>query len=154
MYSKTGKGILITAVVAKVRKLDVLDIKLDYLRNNVDLSDDFEYNAIEVKMATLNYANMWSFSTEREQWYDNIFLVCMDKHQPWKTIEEIYIIPSDVAYKVKSITIYKGSQRSIYSTFKIDPKPYNDAYHSLMEFLKDKKYLCIEDIKKWLNDGK
>jgi len=36
----------------------------------------------------------------------------------------------------------------------MDTGIYKDAYQDLMEFLKDKRFFTIEDIKKWLKVGK
>lgn len=37
-----------------------------------------------------------------------------------------------------------------YPKYRIDEGPYSDTYQNIMEYLRDKKYFGIEDIKKWL----
>ena len=44
-----------------------------------------------------------------------------------------------------------GSRNSIYEKYKIDERPYNDAYHNLMKYLGGREYFGIEDLIKWLS---
>jgi len=92
----------------------------------------------------------WKIDTRRK--IDCDTYVCLGHTSDRIDIESVWIIPNEEnIYNRKDIKIWKTSERiSKYDKFKTDPKPYNDAYHSLMEFLKDKKYFGIEDIKKWL----
>lgn len=53
-------------------------------------------------------------------------------------------------YGSQNVTIYGNSKSSKWKKFRIDEKPYNDVYHSLMSHLKDKKFFGIVDIKEWL----
>lgn len=145
--SPSGKGLIGEAIAAKVRGLKILTLESNNFRNDVDLSLDSEYRKIEVKVAVLGN-NSWQFNTIRWQVYDNLLLVCIDRER--KNVKRTYIIPSEDTCSISSITIYAHAELSKWEKYRIDERSYNDAYHCLMEFLKDKKYFGIEDIKKWL----
>ena len=51
----------------------------------------------------------------------------------WKDVDRIYIIPESEAKEGTSITISKNPYRGIpwYEKYRVDEKPYNEAYHSL-----------------------
>lgn len=95
----------------------------------------------------------WHFNValDQEKNFDNLITYCADRYM--KNLERVYIIPGKEVKKRTTITIYKSpspSQHTWYEQHIVDVKPYNDAFHSLMEFLKDKEYLDIKDIKEWL----
>ena len=152
--SETGKGLIGEAVIAKVRKLEIISIKLNNFKSKFDLTRDVEHGMIQSKLRQLYYGD-WITYIGTEHIFDTLFYICISKDM--KDIERIYIIPQTELYGIQTVKIIRNPSSSKilkWDKYNVDPKPYNDAYHSLMEFLKDKKYFGIEDIKKWLNDGK
>ena len=144
-----AKGIIGEAVVAKVRNLEILSIKTDNFNYKFDLSYDRQYGIFQVKFRILlDKWNKWNIRTEISQNYDSLIALCVYK----ENIDRVYIVPKKELHGLTDLAIYKNPSRGVqwYENFLVDEKPYNDAYHNLMEFLKDKKYFGIEDIKKWL----
>ncbi len=154
LCTNCGKGFIGEAIVAKIRKLEILAIKMDNFHPlGYDLSPDIKYNRIQIKLAGL-IEGYWTVRFGMYHEFDNLFVLCTDKDTT--IIKRVYIISEDELYGIgcirlpKDPCIYRGSK---YDKFRIDEEPYNDAYHSLMEFLKDKKYFGIKDIKKWLEEN-
>lgn len=142
-----GFIIISQAVTAKVLKIEDLNIKMNNFNWYIDMEHE-KYRKIDVKSRSLNYG-MWSFSTRKKIDCDTNFCLGFDIYR--ENIASIYIIPNDDVMHNTGITIAKDSSRTPkYDKFKVDPKPYNDAYHSLMSFLKDNVYFGIENIRKWL----
>lgn len=57
-----------------------------------------------------------------------------------KNIERVYIFPKKEIIIRNGVTIYKNPTRAVwYEKYRVDEKPYNDAYHSLLRKDKDKK---------------
>lgn len=155
--SSTGKAIISQAVVCNVLGVEDLNIEMDNFRWAIDLENE-KYGKIDVKGPSLSAITRgpsihyyWRVDTNRKIDCDTYIILGFTFDR--KYIEYVWIIPNDEnMYNVPNIKIWRTIRNvSKYEHFKIDPKPYNDAYHSLMEFLKDKKYFGIEDIKKWLN---
>lgn len=150
-----GKSTITEAVVQKARRCKSYNIDTDNFNSEFDLYLDPEYNIIQVKSATYSHIyGWWSFKGVNVGNADNVFLVCMDNM--WNNVEKMYVVPKETIEKrIKhdsGITIAKNPSRiSQYFEFEISAKPYNDAYHSLIAFLKNRKYFGIEDIKKWLS---
>ncbi len=147
--SSVGKGLIGEAVVVSITDSSNMNIDMNNFRWPYDL-EHIHHKRINVK-GYVPYHDMWIYDTDGKENFDTYFLLGYDENR--KNIESMHIIPNkDWVYNLVKITIVRNSSRvSKYDQFKINPKPYNDAYHSLMEFLKDKKYFGIEDIKKWLN---
>ena len=146
-----GKGFIGEAVVAKIRKLEILAIKMDNFHPlGFDLSPDIKYNRIQVKLASL-IEGYWTIRFGMEHEFDNIFVLCTDKDT--NIIKRVCIIPEDELYGIGGIRlpkdpcIYRGSK---YDKFIIDEKLYNNTFCSLMSYLGNRRYFGIEDIKKWL----
>ena len=147
-----GKGVIGEAIVGKIRKLNVLSITLDNFNLKFDLSSDLEFGIIQVKTRTL-IEGEWEVSHFNDMNFDYVFLICMD--YIWKNIERVYIFPKEEIIARRSITISKNPSRgtwydSLKNGYRIDDKPYNEAYQDIMRFLEDKKYFGVEDIKKWM----
>lgn len=154
--SSTGKAIISQAVVCKVLGAEDLNIKMDNFRWYIDLENE-KYKKIDVKGPSLSVFTRnqfiyyyWRIDTNRKLDCDTYIILGFTFNR--KNITYVWIIPNDEnMYNVSNIKIWRTIRKiSKYEQFKVDPKAYNDAYHSLMEFLKDKKYFGIEDIKKWL----
>ena len=150
IFSNSGKGIIGEMIIAKVRKLEIIAIKMDELRNKIDIEGDPELGIIQVKARTLKNGK-WNVGTYiSEEIFDYVVLVCMDEY--WRNVERIYIIPRQELINRTGFAVVKNPSRPTwYSGYKVDEKPYNDAYHSFLEYLKGRKYFGIEDIKKWLS---
>lgn len=148
--SETGKGLIGESVVAKVRKLEIVAIKSNNFRSKFDLSEDEEYRNIQVKIAAPQYGD-WFASIGRGHNFDTLFGLCMDKIM--KNVKRMYVVPVAELLGVSTIS-FRGhplpSIGSKWDKFRIDEKPYNDTYHSLMLYLNDKKYFGADDISKWL----
>lgn len=146
--SNTAKGLIGEALIAKVRNLEVISIKLDNFRTRFDLSLDSEYDIIQSRLRSPYYGD-WLVSIDREQYFDTLFALCMSNGMT--DIKEIYAIPQK---ELRNTTATRICRNSKWKKFRISEKQYNDAYHSLMSYLKNRKYFGMEDIKKWLEDGK
>lgn len=157
--SSSGKGIIGEVVVAKVRNIDILSIKFNNFTLILDLSFDKEYGNIQVKirMWRLKRKGNWkcgawsSIGFDVAYDFDTLFVICISKDG--NNIDRIYAIPRDELSGITGITIYENtspSRGSKWEKFRIGEKIYNENYHSIMSFLRDKKYFGIEDIKKWM----
>ncbi len=157
ILSTTAKGLLIEATIAKYRGLEILSIKNNNFENKNDLSIDKEYERIESKGASLSYYYyyIWHFEGIGRYNYDNAMLFCMDDNKPWKNIERIYVIGTEHMIGRKNVNIIKFPTRDTWyddprMKFRIDEKPYNKTYHDLMSYIGNKRYIGIEDIRKWI----
>lgn len=143
-------GLIGEAIIAKVRNLEVVSIKLDKFNTTFDLSNDPEFGIIEAKIRNLQKSigsriyEFWVLHIDN-YYFDHLLILCVRYNK--KNIERTYVIPrKDIS--TTSISIFMNDLK--WKKFRIDEKPYNDAYQSLMSFLSDKKYFGIEDIKKWM----
>lgn len=150
IYDSSGFGLIGEAVVAKVRKLDIISIKIDKFNARFDLSNDPEYCIIQVKIRSLQESlgsqiyEFWTLHISNYD-FDHLFVLCVSFDM--KNIERLYIIPRK-EIDTMSLSIYKSGSK--WKKFMVDENPYNRTYQSLMYFLGDKKYFGIEDIKKWM----
>lgn len=149
IYTQNGKGIIGEMIVARVRKVEIVAIKMDGLRNKIDIVDDPEFGIIQVKTKTLKNGK-WSVGNYvNEEIFDHLVLICMDEY--WKIVERIYVIPRRELIDRTGIAIVKNPSRPTwYSCYKIDETCYNDAYQSFLRYLRNRKYFGIKDIKIWL----
>lgn len=161
IYSETGEGLIIEAIVAKVRKLKVLSIELDNFVYKSDISNDLEYGISEIKGPKLDNNGRWVAKIGSEHNFDTLFVVCMDRNRNY--IDRIYIVPESELYGYTYIEIYEdwsgvlrmeGSKFEWIEEFRINDEIrdiYNDCYHNLMFYLKDRETFGIDNIKDWLN---
>jgi hypothetical protein len=110
-----GIGLIGEAVVAKVRKLEIMSIKLDDFTYKFDLSNDNVYGDIQVKLRAFESRLHVHFNHD----FDNLFILCLSKDM----IERVYAIPEKELPNI-GITINKYIY-SIYDRFLIDQKPYS-----------------------------
>lgn len=150
--SEQGMVFIIQAVVAKVNNIEDLNIKMDDYNYHIDMYNDI-YGRINVEYSSFRFPGYdgWMFNSRRNNPrkndnYDTYILLCISKDG--NDVERVRIIPSS---KVRDIwTIGININDRTYYMFAVDPRPYNDIYHSLMEYLKDKEYFGIDDIKQWM----
>lgn len=146
--SKHGKAIIDQAVVSKVLNIDDLNIKMDKFTWYIDMENS-EDGKIDVKGATILYGD-YHFQTERNIESDTYICIGYDKKR--KNIDDVWKIPNEGRIcNITSIkTVKNPSKTSIYNKFKIgDIEIYNDTYHNLLSYLGNRKYIGIDDIKKW-----
>lgn len=92
--------------MAKVRKLEVISIKLDNFNTRYDLSVDPEYDIIQIKTKII-IDGEWHIHFGN-RYFGNLFILCMSRNT--KNIERIYIIPVEYINKkgiADDIHIYK-----------------------------------------------
>ena len=150
-----GKSLIGEATIAKVRGLDILSIKMNNFIYMFDLSPDPEHGIINAKLK-LPYNNNgnWPVNINMEHNYDTLIILCIDVHM--QKVVRVYIVPETDVYGKRSLAIVRNPHPSIgskWEEFRIDEKScslYNNAFQSLMSFLRDKKYFGIDDIKKWM----
>jgi hypothetical protein len=141
------------AVVAKYLNIEDLNIKMDNFEWYIDMENDV-YGKIDVKSGRLTIVNIydaWEFGINRK--IDSHVYFCIGFSRDLKVIDVVYIIPNEGwICNLEMITIHKYPTRgSKYDQFKVDNKPYNDIYQELLRFLKDKKFIGVDDIKEWSN---
>lgn len=156
--SEQGKVVICQAVVAKVCKTEDLNIKTDNYNWHVDMYNS-DYGRINVEYSSFRFGYGWRFNSRRinscktknenkNDNYDTYVLLCISKDG--NDVERVRIIPSS---KVRDIwTIGINMDDRTYYIFAVDPGLYNDAYHSVMRYLKDREYFGIDDIKQWMDD--
>lgn len=155
--SDKGRYIMCQAVVAKTLGIDDLNIKNDNFMWPVDM-EHANYGKIDVKCSSLWYRRdrgMWTYATFRKIECDTYILLGLSPD--YENIEDMRIVPNEGWINgLTTITIVKDSLKTTkYDQFVADPKCYNDVYRELRLYLKNKKFLGIDDIKKWLkiNEG-
>lgn len=131
--SPQAKGDISEAVTCATRGVKNLNIENDNFNSPIDHSRDTEYGIIQSKGAIYNTLNRdWRIDVEneREKEFDNLIAYCMSKDM--KNVERVYIFPKKEVIKRSSIHVYKTPSRSTwYEKYRVDEKPYNDAYHNL-----------------------
>ncbi len=131
-FERPGKTVIGQWIVAKTLGLKDLNIYNNNFREPIDLSSHPVYGNIDVKIATYNHINdQWRFEGIRHN-FDNLFIICMDRYEPWNDVEMVFKVPI-IYINTDSITIIKNlsSRGSKWKNFRIDRKPYNDTYHSV-----------------------
>lgn len=133
--SSHGKGYIFEQITCKARGIDNLNINDDNFNSIIDHSPDPEYGIIQSKGAIYNTSDRsWCIyvESEHEKEFDYIIVHCMDNYT--KNVERVYIFPKKVVIKRSHIRIYKNPSRyTWYEKYRVDEKPYNDAFHNLDE---------------------
>lgn len=145
-------AIISQAVVAKYLKIDDLNIKMNNFEWFIDMEDE-KYGKIDVKSGRLTISRIyevWEFGTKRK--IDCHFYFCIGFSRDLKVIDAVYLIPNEGwICSLDTIMIRKYPTRvSKYDQFRVDQESYNDIYQKLVQFLKGKKLIDIDDIKEWL----
>lgn len=159
--SETGKSVIDQVVVIKTLGGNDLNIDMDKFDYFIDIRHE-KYEAVDAKGAALKsyeYIDTrgdtliyyrWTFPTRRK--VDCNTYICIGYDSKRENIVMVWIIPNDGwICNLSNIDIYKTFRPSKYDQFKVDPKPYNGAYKSLMSYLGDRKFFGIEDVKNWLS---
>jgi hypothetical protein len=137
--SATGKGFIGQQIVANRYGVEDCNLKMNNFRFYVDLSKIAGYGYCEVKTRSFDILQgkyeQWNFDTRREQEYDTLFALCMDRNKPWKDIERVYAIPWEVIVSRNkcNVTISRNSLKRgyWYEEFRIDEKSFNETYHNM-----------------------
>lgn len=133
--SAHGIGFICEQITCKTRGVDNLNILYDNFNTPIDHNRDPELGIIQTKGAIYNASNRdWCIYVKREQEkeFNYMIVICMSKDM--KNVERVYIFPKKEILKRNSIRIYKNSSRgTYYEKYKVDEKPYNDAYHNFDE---------------------
>lgn len=155
--SNLGKAVISQAIVAKVLGIEDLNIKYDNYGWYIDL-EHINHGKIDVKSSSLQDYGRWYWYPTRKnplpgrnkkQILCDTF-VCIGYGNKRTNIDAVLIIPSKYC-DVSTINYNKDSKRgNKYGIFVVDPTSYNDAHHSLMAYLKNKKYFGIGYIKEWM----
>lgn len=145
VYTQVGEGIIGEVAVMKVRNLKNCNIEYNNFNSRFDLFLDPEYDIIQVKTTISRYGD-WNVKFGDENNFDYIFALCLDRRM--RDVERLYAIPEEELYRNKSIKITKNGLK--WRNFRIEEKPYNDAFHGFMSFLNGRNFFGIDDIKKWL----
>ena len=133
--SSSGKGDIFEQIVCKARGVKNLNYENDNFNEPLDHSRDPELGIIQTKGAIYNSINgVWKnngFGIEHKKEFDYIIFLCMDAYM--KNIERAYHFPKKEVKKRTGITITKNPSRGgqWYEKYRVDEKPYNDAYHIL-----------------------
>lgn len=140
-----------------VDRLKNNNLELDNFRAQYDLySIESGPTRFQIKAPSLDKEGKWHINIGMEHNFDILTVVCICGR--FKNIKRAYKIPESELYGEASINIYEdwskvsrgGSVFKWIEKYKIDEKPYDDAYNDAMIFLGDKKYIGIEDIMKWI----
>jgi len=133
-----GKGFIGEQIWCVTRGVKNCNIEADNFNYPFDHSPDSVYGIVQTKISSLGKLYQyfyWVFAKEPfdvkgelKEKYDNIVLICMDID--WNNVERVYIIPYDVIFKLKTISIPRDGD-TWYEQYRVDEKPYNDVYHSM-----------------------
>lgn len=151
--SSTAEGIIGELIVGYVRNIVNHNIVSDNFNSPIDLIDP-ELGRINVKLATLNHIRgKWTFGPRKNTYIDTYIFLGMDEFiNKWKNVYEVWIVPNkgDIV-NICNTSIYRYPSRpSKYDICKTNIEHYNDAYQKLRIYLKDRKWIGIDDVKKWL----
>lgn len=133
----TAKGLLFETITCEARNRKNLNIEYNNFRTPIDHDRDPELGILQSKGAIYNsvyrsWHNIWNSESEKRKEFDNLIFYCMSKDR--KNIERVYIFPKKEIITRSGITIQKNPIRTVwYEKYRADEKPYNDAYHSLLE---------------------
>ena len=155
--SSKGKTIVSQAVVMKVLGISSIayyniNEKFPWL---VDIVH-YGYGRINVKysiVTVIGRGEGYKFLTDRKTTKcDTHLFLGFDKD--WKNIDDAFVVPNKGWIKdIGTACICKNADGSKYDEFKIDVKPYNDAYHDFISFIGGNGSVGVNDIKDWLRCG-
>lgn len=123
-------------IVIKTRKL--MNCRLKFARSTpkfLDISDP-EYGIIRTKFRTSYYGD-YKVPIGEDRNFDTLIVLGLNKEK--KIIEKVFAIPKEYIEKKKFITITKTGQAC--TKYKIDAKPYNNAYMGVQ----NGSYSILED---------
>lgn len=116
----------------------------------------YGYGRINIKYSILTGTGRtegYKFCTDRKTVKcDAHFFLGFDRY--WENIDTVFVVPNNGWIKdIGTACICKNADDSKYKEFRIDAKPYNDAYHDFMSFIVDSPTVGVSDIKDWLRRG-
>lgn len=133
-YSSKAKGDILEEVTCKVHGVKNLNIEDNNFTSSLDHSRDPKYGILQTKGAIYDpNRKSWHnrVNNEHGKDFDNIIFYCISRNM--KNIDRIYIIPWEEIYIRKNIEIIEEpSKGGWYEEYRIDEKPYNDAYHKIL----------------------
>ena len=103
--STVGKGFIGEMIIAKYLGLKNCNLELDNFNARFDISPDSGYKRIQVKTPSL-IGGKWKATIGKTHNFDTVFIVCMDKNEPWKDIKRMYIVPEEELHNDIQIDIY------------------------------------------------
>lgn len=144
-----GKGYIGEFVLAKVRGLENINVATDNYHSKFDLRD-MEYGLVQSKFRVLN-SGKWVVRLGMDHNFDTIIALCLSEDMTM--VERVYLIPEGETYGLTNLTFYKDTPRRLskWEKFRIDERPYDDTYKSIMYYLKDRHRFSISDLIQWLN---
>jgi hypothetical protein len=155
-YSTDGQGIIGEAVVQAVDRLENRNLESDNFRAEYDLYNPEYKTRFQVKTPSLDKDKKWHINLGMEHNFDILIIICING----RCVGGVYKVlgSEQELYGETYINIYEdwsnvskgGSRFAWVEKYKIVERSYNEAFNSLMTFLGDKKYIGVEDIKKWL----
>lgn len=148
--TNNGLGIIVEYVICAERNIRNNNVIVDNFTSKIDLTIDEEYGIIQSRSAVISYGE-WRPGPFDNINFDNAFICCIDKWR--KNIERVYVIPKELLFTKKSLVFYKKPSKNVWydnGDYRIDEKPYNDAYKNLMNYIKNKELFSIDDLEKWL----
>lgn len=122
-----GKGSVGDIIISKILEIPVCSIYAGDLKLPFGLIHGF-YGIVGVKIAKSNKGR-WDFYSNGRMSADTYFYLGFSKD--YKNIEIVYIVPSEeLRHSNGRLCAYKNSMK--YLKYKVDEKPYNDIYHSII----------------------
>lgn len=123
----TSNGFIGDTVISKILEIPACSIYLGDLRLPFGLIHGY-YGIVGVKVVKSNKGR-WDFYSNGKICADTYFYLGLG--EDYNNIEIVYIIPSEILERTNGrLCVYKNSRK--YLTYKVDEKPYNDIYKSLI----------------------
>ena len=124
------------AITCKVHNIKNLNIENDNYLSPIDHSPDHKLGIVQTKGSTYNHSmTRWhngNIGNEHNKDFDYLLFYCMSADM--KIIERVYLFPKSEIIIRTGITIIKNpSKGGWYEKYRIDEKPYNDAYQETIK---------------------
>lgn len=132
--STAGRGYIGEQITCKTRGIKNQNIEDDNFKSEIDHTIDPEYGIVQTKCFSYQKLDRYWYvrvDNEHNKEFDFLIIHCMSADM--QTLERTYIVPYEEVIKRTSIGIAKSSWKTIgwYEQYRIDEKPYNDAYRNL-----------------------
>lgn len=126
--SNLGKGFIGEQIFCKAREAINCNLKLDKFTSKIDVKD-VEFGIVQVKSPSIYMNYQWNATSIKGD-FDVLVILCMSKD--YKHVERVYIIPKNDVGNRTAVGIVKNPTRGgWYEMFRVDEKPYEDAYRSM-----------------------
>lgn len=137
-FTNHGKDLIGQWIAARVLGLKDLNLENNNFREPIDLSMHIIYGNIDVKIRTYDHVSRkWGFSplksgSRTTYDFDHLLAICIDKYEPWKHVERVYIIPRDAIGHVIGFAIVISEIRTCkWDQFRISEVAYDKIYNSV-----------------------